>query len=144
MFPCLSSLTLAFSSVGKHLLSRSTFALQSQGNDYIALNRAWGQTEAITAVVAMTRQGCTAASSTVQEWERVGQDEKWQMQGGEKPPDQQTKEPGFRTTEEKETSQNKQIQYELRELEMSDQSEWDFSHLFINNCCLWNNQQSKL
>lgn len=144
MFPSLSSLTLAFSSVGKHLLNRSTFSLHSQGNDYTALHRAWGHTEAMTtARVAMTRQGCVAASSTVQERERAGQDEKWQMQGG-KSPNQQPQEPGFRTTGEKQSSQNKQIQYELRELEMPAQSEWDFSHLFINYCCLWNNQQSKL
>lgn len=36
-------------------------------------------------------QGCTAASSTVQEWERVGQDEKWQMQERKNSPNQQTR-----------------------------------------------------
>lgn len=51
---------------------------------------------------------------------------------GEKSPQSTNQEPGFRTTREKESSQNKQIQDELRELEMPAQSEWDFSHLFIN------------
>lgn len=52
--------------------------------------------------------------------------------GGKKIPQSTNQDPGFRTTKEKESSQNKQIQYELRELEMPAQSERDFSHLFIN------------
>lgn len=53
------------------------------------------------------------------------------MQGG-KIPQSTNQDPGFRTTKEKESSQNKQIQYKLREPEMPAQSERDFSHLFIN------------
>lgn len=51
--------------------------------------------------------------------------------GGKNPPVNKPG-PGFRTTKEKESSQNKQIQHELRELETPAQSERDFSHLFIN------------
>lgn len=126
---------LAFISIGKHLLSRSTFALHNQGNDYITLNRAWGQIEAMTtAVLALTRQWQRAALQQAQlcrnekEWGKMRNDKR---RGG-KHPLSTNQEPGFTTTKKKESSQNKQIQYELRELEMPAQSEWDFSHLFIN------------
>lgn len=131
----LSSLTLAFSGVGKHLLSRHTFALHNQGNDYITLNRAWGQTEATTTVVlAMTRQWHRAALQQAQlcksekEWGEMRNDKCRK----EKSSQSTNREPGFRTTKGKESSQNKQIHYELRELEMPARSKWDFSHLFIS------------
>lgn len=62
------------------------------------------------------------------------QDEKLQMQGGKKSPNQQTRNLDLEP-QRKKSSQNfhyEQIHYELRELEMPAQSEWDFSHLFIN------------
>lgn len=85
---------LAFISVGKHLLSRSTFALHNQGNDYITLNRARGQIEAMTtAVLALTRHWHRAALQQAQlcrnekEWGKTRNDKR----RGEKNPNQQTR-----------------------------------------------------
>lgn len=89
---------LASISVRKHLLSRSTFALQNQGNDYITLTMARGQNEAMTtALLASTRQWHRVALQQAQlcksekEWGEMINDK-----CREKKTQQTNQEPGFR------------------------------------------------